>query len=79
MKRALLFLAAFALLAAPLVACPNCKDASAGTAPGKGYFFSILTMLSMMGLVLAGMIRLIVKAGQGVADLPPESPGPPAP
>ncbi len=73
MKRAILLLALFAIVAAPLAACPNCKDATEGSPSASGYFFSILAMLGTMGLLLGGVIRLIVKAGRGVADLPPEA------
>ncbi len=80
-------LVALVLLPAVLSACPLCKDAleDAGGVPnqvGRGFYYSILLMMSAPFLLVAGLFlkihisrRRARSAGDAPANLVPEPPG----
>lgn len=69
------------LAAAPALACPNCKEAvadgsgsGAGDPVARGYYWSILLMMSMplvLGAGVAGMIYYQYGRGPAVAQTEP--------
>ncbi|MDP7035289.1 MAG: hypothetical protein QF752_12415 [Planctomycetota bacterium] len=72
----------FTLIALPLVACPNCKDALVQEGPdgeawsrqADAFYWGILFMLGTLFMGGFSLIRLLVRAGADVATLPQESP-----
>ncbi len=73
-------LLAIALCPAPAAACPSCKvavqqdgtgaDGALSANSARGYYWSILAMLTMLSLVAAGLVRLMIRASREVPSTP---------